>query len=77
MAVHLIAHENAPNTNGQNGCARVWIDDADTSNVLVQLYETKNGKSRITPATIPSGEILGLLPVEMLLEAAEAVRARR
>lgn len=77
MVVHLIAHEDSPNTTDQNGCARVWIDEEDQSSVLVQLYETRDGKSRIAPARIPPGEMLGLLPVETLLEAADAVRARR
>lgn len=77
MAVHLIAHEDTPTTTGENGCARVWVDDADPSSVLVQLYETADGLSRIAPARIPSGEMLGRLPIETLLEAADAVRAGR
>jgi hypothetical protein len=77
MAIHLIAHEDAPNTTGQNGCARVRLDDADQANVLVQLYETSDGLDRIAPAAIPAGELLGQMPVETLLEAADAIRARR
>lgn len=77
MTLHLIAHEDTESTTGKNGCARVWFDDADDANVLVQMYETADGLDRIAPAAIPAGEMLGRLPVETLLEAADVIRARR
>lgn len=77
VALRLIAHEDADGTTDKTGCARVWIDDADEANVLVQLYETPDGVDRIAPAEIPAGELLGRLPVETLLEAADAIRAGR
>jgi len=77
MALHLIAHEDDNRTTDKTGCARVWLDDGDASNVLVQLYETQDGADRIAPAVIPAGELLGRMPVETILEAADAIRARR
>lgn len=77
MTLHLIAHEDVNDTTDKTGCARVWYDDADDANVLVQLYETSDGEARIAPATIPAGELLGRMPVETILEAADAIRARR
>lgn len=77
MPLRLIAHEDAGNTTDKTGCARVWIDDADQTSVLVQLYETSDGAERIAPAEIPAGELLGRLPVETLLEAADAIRSGR
>jgi hypothetical protein len=77
MALRLIAHEDKPDTTSTDGCARVWLDEADTASVLVQLYEDPEGLDRIAPARIPAGELLGRLPVETLLEAADAVRARQ
>lgn len=77
MALHLIAHEDDPGSTGNTGCARVWSEDGDETNVLVQLYESPDGVDRIAPATIPAGELLGRLPVQTLLEAADSIRARR
>ena len=77
MTLRLIAHEDAEGTTGQTGCARVWIDEDAQTDVLVQLYETPDGLDRIAPASIPAGELLGRLPIATLLEAADAVRARR
>ncbi|WP_141856044.1 hypothetical protein [Kribbella jejuensis] len=77
VALRLIAHEDAEDTTDKTGCARIWIDDADQANVLVQLYEAPDGPARVAPAEIPVGELLGRLPVETLLEAADAIRAGR
>ncbi|HZX06725.1 hypothetical protein [Kribbella sp.] len=77
MALRLIAHEDAENTTDKTGCARIWIDDVDQTDVLVQLYEAPDGAARIAPAEIPVGELLGRLPVQTLLEAADAIRAGR
>lgn len=77
MALHLVAHEDKPGSTDKSGCARIWSDDGDEANVLVQLYESSDGVDRIAPATVPTGELLGRLPVATLLEAADAIRARR
>ncbi|MFF1818704.1 hypothetical protein ACFVWG_15480 [Kribbella sp. NPDC058245] len=77
MTLRLIAHEDADGTTDKNGCARVWLDDADAGDVLVQLCEVPDGLQRIAPAEIPAGELLGRLPVATLLEAADAIRANR
>lgn len=77
MALHLIAHEDDPGSTDKSGCARVWFDDGDAANALVQLYESPDGVSRIAPATVPAGEMVGRIPVQTLLEAADAIRARR
>ncbi|MFC9694255.1 hypothetical protein ACFTSF_37270 [Kribbella sp. NPDC056951] len=77
MTLRLIAHEDKPGTTSTDGCARVWLEDAGDATVLVQLYEAPDGIDRIAPARIPAGELLGRLPVETLLQAADAIRARR
>ncbi|TDD55052.1 hypothetical protein E1263_26520 [Kribbella antibiotica] len=77
MTLRLIAHEDAADSTGKDGCARVWFDDSQGGGVLVQLYEVPDGLQRIAPAEIPAGELLGRLPVATLLEAADAIRASR
>jgi hypothetical protein len=37
MTLHLLVHEDTPNTTADTGCARVWIDETDAGSVLVQM----------------------------------------
>lgn len=60
-----------PNTGSGTlqGCPRIWL--ADSGELLVQLSTAPAGAhATIAPCYVPTDEVLGTMPAEVLLEAA-------
>lgn len=60
-----------PNTGSgtMEGCPRIWL--SDTGELLVQLSTAPaDSHATIAPCYVPTGEVLGTMPAEVLIEAA-------